>query len=64
MESRRDVFSCVKSLLISYLCGREVEQGCENSVTDAALVRDSLRLSADQERLRSLTSFPHLNVLH
>jgi hypothetical protein len=62
VESRWSVFSRIKSVLISRLCGREVEQGCEPPVADAALVRDLLPLSVDQERLRSLTSFPHLNV--
>jgi hypothetical protein len=39
------------------------EQGYENFVAGATLVRDSLHLSADQARLRSLISFPHLNML-
>jgi hypothetical protein len=32
-------------------------------MAEATLVRDSLHLSADQARLRSLISFPHLNML-
>jgi hypothetical protein len=40
MESRRYVFSRVKRVLIHCPFGRDVEQGCENSVADAALLRE------------------------
>ena len=53
MESRRYVFSRVKRVLILSPFGRDVEQGCEDAVADAALLREGafthrmLRFSLD-----------------
>jgi hypothetical protein len=61
VESRRDVFSRGKRVLIISPFGRDVEQGCDDAVADAARLREEA-FTLPMLRTRILLNIPRLTL--